>query len=393
MLEHNVTPYHGYSGASWEIHIKVTTSKSRTVAPFVVTLNTNELHCFVKITFNIIILVSYGVAVDLVSPLSSLISPTVYFLYQTGPKGSALKLILGISCLILMLLMILCQKKRLWGTVGALRMGTTRNHQIEMFIRNYGTMTPKRFKYSEIKKMTNSFSEKLGQGGYGSVYKGQLPDGQLVAVKLLGKAIGAGEDFINEVASIGRTSHANIVTLLGFCFEGNKRALMYEFMPNGSLDKFLRGDGSRLDWDTLFQIAKEIARGLEYLHQHCARKKYNFNNQSMSEAYFPDCIYDKVEGGDNLGVDGVTTEEEDELARKLVMVSLWCIQSDPSDRPSISKVMEMLEGSFQSIQVPPKSFWSSPPRPSQATSPSVNLHSSTGERVLAMHAAGVDLFS
>lgn len=70
--------------------------------------------------------------------------------------------------------------------------------------------------------MTNAFDEKLGQGGYGSVYKGQMPDGQLVAVKLLSKAIGNGQDFINEVASIGRTSHVNVVTLIGFCFDGKK---------------------------------------------------------------------------------------------------------------------------------------------------------------------------
>ena len=101
------------------------------------------------------------------------------------------------------------------------------NHQIEIFIRNYGNLAPKRFTYSEIKKITNSFHEKLGQGGYGSVYKGNLPGGQLVAVKLLSEATGDGHDFINEVASISRTSHINIVTLLGFCIEGKKRALMY----------------------------------------------------------------------------------------------------------------------------------------------------------------------
>ncbi|KAI3768101.1 hypothetical protein L2E82_18533 [Cichorium intybus] len=303
-------------------------------------------------------------------------------------------------------------------------LGTAGNEQIEMFIRNYGAMAPKIFKYSEIKIMTNSFHEKPGQGGYGSVYKGQLPDGQLVAVKLLNKAIGDGQDFVNEVGSISRTSHVNIVTLLGFCYEEKKRALMYEFMPNGSLDKFLNGNGSRLDWNTLFQISKGIARGLEYLHRGCKtrivhfdikphnilldeefvpkisdfglaklckrkdcivnlysygmmvlemtgiRKKNNIDTTSMSEAYFPDWIYKKLENGDDLGIDGVTTEEGEKLARNMVMVSLWCIQSDPLDRPSISKVVEMLEGSFQSLQVPPRRFWSSPTRPAQATTPS-----------------------
>ncbi|KAI3500138.1 hypothetical protein L1887_35955 [Cichorium endivia] len=402
--------------------------------------------------------------------------PCTNFNGSGGSKGAVRKIIIGISCAIagimLMLFVVLCRKKRLWEAPSVLRLHrkshflrSARNHQIEIFIRNYGTMAPKRFKYSEIKKITNSFHEKLGKGGYGTVYKGQLPDGRLVAVKLLGKATGNGEDFINEVGSIGRTSHVNIVSLLGFCFEGNKRALMYEFMPNGSLDKFLRGDGSRLDWNTLFQIAKGIARGLEYLHQDCntrivhfdikphnillneefvpkisdfglaklckwkesivsvtgirgtagymapevffksfggashksdvysygmmvlemAGARKNNNSTSMSDTYFPDWIYKKVEGGDDLGVDRVTTEEEEELSRKMVMVSLWCIQSDPLERPSISKVVEMLEGSFQSLQIPPRHFWSSPTRSAQSTSSSA-IDSSSRDKVLTIQA-------
>ncbi|KAI3669637.1 hypothetical protein L6452_40946 [Arctium lappa] len=125
--------------------------------------------------------------------------------------------------------------------------------------------------------MTNTFVAKIGQGGFGSVYKGQLYDGNLVVVKLLDGAMGDGEDFVNKVASISRTSHVNIVTLLGFCFEGKKRSLVYEFMPNGSLDKFLRDDGTRLDRNTLFKIPKEIARGLEYLHQGCNTRIVHFD--------------------------------------------------------------------------------------------------------------------
>ncbi|KAB1205559.1 hypothetical protein CJ030_MR7G000896 [Morella rubra] len=104
--------------------------------------------------------------------------------------------------------------------------------------RNYEPIPIRRYSYSNIKQMTNFFKDKLGQGGYGGVYKGKLPDGSLVAVKVLKESRGTGE-FINEVASIGRTSHVNIVTLMGFCFEDSKRALIYEFMPNGSLDKFI----------------------------------------------------------------------------------------------------------------------------------------------------------
>ncbi|KAJ9562052.1 hypothetical protein OSB04_007212 [Centaurea solstitialis] len=353
---------------------------------------------------------------------------------------------------------ILCWRSRLWMARKAA------NGQLETFIRDYGTLAPKRYKYSDIKTMTNSFQEELGRGGYGIVYKGLLQEGQPIAVKVLAGSVGEGEDFINEVASISRTSHVNIVTLLGFCIDGKKRALIYKFMPNGSLDKFLRGDDSRLDWNTLFLIAKGIARGLEYLHRGCntrivhfdikphnilldrdfvpkisdfglaklckwkesivsvmgargtagymapevflkslggashksdvysygmmvlemtgARERNNSCPTSASEAYFPESIYKKVEAGDNLGVYGVANEDEAELARKMVMVSLWCIQSRPSDRPSISKVVEMLEGSLESLQVPPSRFWPSPTRPTQDTSSSA-AQSSTISKTLS----------
>ena len=106
--------------------------------------------------------------------------------------------------------------------------------------------------------MTKSFNDKLGQGGYGSVYKGTLQDGTFVAVKVLIKETkDNGEEFVNEVASISRTSHVNIVTLKGFCVEGSKRALIYELMPNGSLEKFIyKGNPScsnhQLGWETLY---------------------------------------------------------------------------------------------------------------------------------------------
>ncbi|KAG6537483.1 hypothetical protein ZIOFF_002577 [Zingiber officinale] len=85
--------------------------------------------------------------------------------------------------------------------------------------------------------MTKSLAISLGMVGYGSVFKGSLQDGHLVAVKILNETKGNGEDFINEVGSISRTSHVNIVALLGFFLERSKRALVYEFMSNGSLDK------------------------------------------------------------------------------------------------------------------------------------------------------------
>ena len=110
---------------------------------------------------------------------------------------------------------------------------------IEEFIQTHNNLMPIRYSYSNIKKMTKGFSEKLGEGGYGSVYKGKLRSGHLVAVKMMNISKANGQDFINEVATIGRIHHANVVQLIGFCAEGSKRTLVYDFMPNGSLDKYI----------------------------------------------------------------------------------------------------------------------------------------------------------
>lgn len=152
---------------------------------------------------------------------------------------------------------------------------------VETFLKNHEFLAPKRYSYSQVKKMTNSFQIKLGQGGFGSVYRGALSNGNLVAVKVLSELKGNGEDFVNEVASVGRTSHVNIVSLEGFCSEGRHRALIYEFMPNGSLEKFIYDQASssngQLGWEKLHQIAIGIARGLEYLHSGCNTRILHFD--------------------------------------------------------------------------------------------------------------------
>ena len=114
------------------------------------------------------------------------------------------------------------------------------NQMIESFLEKYGSFPTKRYTFLEIRKMTKNFRDKLGQGGYGIVYKGQLLDGRPVAVKILVESKGTVEEFINEVACVSHTSHVNIVILLGFCIQGSKRALIYEFMSNGSLEKILQ---------------------------------------------------------------------------------------------------------------------------------------------------------
>ncbi|XP_065001977.1 LEAF RUST 10 DISEASE-RESISTANCE LOCUS RECEPTOR-LIKE PROTEIN KINASE-like 2.4 isoform X3 [Musa acuminata AAA Group] len=311
---------------------------------------------------------------------------------------------------------------------------------VEGFLLRHGSLVPKRYKYSEIKRMTSSFSNKLGQGGYGTVFKGTLKDGHLVAVKVLSETKGNGEEFINEVASISRTSHVNIVSLLGFCLQGPKRALVYDFMPNGSLEQFIYADKSKtetqnLGWEKLYEIAVGVARGLEYLHRGCntrivhfdikphnilldqdfhpkisdfglakicppkvsvismaaargtfgyiapevvtrsigavssksdvysygmmllemagGRKNLDAGVENTSEIYFPHWIYDNLNKYCEVGISGLTSETG-EVARKMIMVGLWCIQLNPADRPSMSKVLEMWEGSSGKLEMPPR---------------------------------------
>ncbi|KAL5573179.1 hypothetical protein UlMin_022776 [Ulmus minor] len=350
-----------------------------------------------------------------------------------------IKLVIGVAAL-----WMLCDCKRV-----ALLMrkdDEREDFDVEEFIKSSGSFAPKRYSYSSIKKMTSSFAEKIGKGGYGAVFKGKLSDGRLVAVKVLSESKGNGEEFINEVACIGRTSHVNVVNLLGFCYERTKRALIYEFMPNGSLDKFIFRHGSnldtncRLEWETLYQIAVGIARGLEYLHRGCntrilhfdikphnilldknfcpkisdfglsklckmeesivsmlgargtigyiapevccrnfggvsyksdvysygmmvlemvgGRKNVDAMAARSSEIYFPDWVRKHIEEDENLKLDKTMSKEEEEITRKMIIVSLWCIQTIPSDRPSMTKVVEMLEGSLESLQIPSNSLFS-----------------------------------
>ena len=151
---------------------------------------------------------------------------------------------------------------------------TEDDKSVEALIMQYGSLGMKRYNYVDIKKMTNLFHVKLGQGGFGSVFKGKLSDGRLVAVKVLNSSKASGQEFINEVTSIGRTSHVNIFTLLGFCFDLKKIAHVYENMPNGSLEKFIYHHDPlktsvRLGVDKLYEVALGIARGLDYLHRGC----------------------------------------------------------------------------------------------------------------------------
>ena len=113
------------------------------------------------------------------------------------------------------------------------------NSKVEKFLKQYAYEMPTRYSHSDLKKITNNFAEKLGEGGFGVVYKGKLRNGALVAVKLLDRHRHSEAQFMNEVATIGHVHHVNLVRLLGYCFEIFTSALVYEYVANGSLDKFI----------------------------------------------------------------------------------------------------------------------------------------------------------
>ncbi|KAM5588495.1 hypothetical protein ABKV19_006774 [Rosa sericea] len=127
------------------------------------------------------------------------------------------------------------------------------------------------YDFDTISTATNNFSitNKLGQGGFGPVYKGMLPEGKEIAVKRLSSSSGQGiQEFKNEMSFISSLQHKNLARLLGCCIKDEEKLLIYEFMANKSLDTFLRDQARRkvLDWDTRFNIIQGVARGLLYLH-------------------------------------------------------------------------------------------------------------------------------
>uniref|UniRef100_A0ACD5ZN62 Uncharacterized protein n=1 Tax=Avena sativa TaxID=4498 RepID=A0ACD5ZN62_AVESA len=358
------------------------------------------------------------------------------------PHGSRIKVIAATSSVAAFFVLLLTVATALYLSLRT-RYNEEIHLKVEMFLKTYGTSKPTRYTFSEVKKIARRFKEKVGQGGFGSVYKGELPNRVPVAVKMLENATGEGEVFINEVATIGLIHHANIVRLLGFCSEGMRRALIYEFMPNESLEKYIFSQDPNIFQnilvpDKLLDIALGIARGMEYLHQGCNQRilhfdikphnillDYNFNpkisdfglaklcardqsivtltaargtmgyiapelysrnfggisyksdvysfgmlvlemvsgrrnsdpsTESQNDVYLPEWIYEKVINGQELALTLETTEEGKEKVRQLAIVALWCIQWNPRNRPSMTKVVNMLTGRLQNLQMPPKPF-------------------------------------
>ncbi|KAL5545456.1 hypothetical protein UlMin_005143 [Ulmus minor] len=152
---------------------------------------------------------------------------------------------------------------------------------MEERLRN-SSMAPKNFRLSELRRATGNFSDKnkLGRGGFGTVYKGFLGNKE-VAVKRVSKESRQGkQEFIAEVTTIGSLSHRNLVKLIGWCYESHELLIVYEFMPNGSLDRFIFGDEKLgfemsqpgLSWERRHGIVCGVAQALDYLHNGCEKR-------------------------------------------------------------------------------------------------------------------------
>ncbi|CAK7355082.1 unnamed protein product [Dovyalis caffra] len=290
---------------------------------------------------------------------------------------------------------------------------------------------PRAFTFAELGNFTGGFKEEIGRGSFGTVYKGLIPSTQkVIAVKRLEKVLAEGErEFQNEMKVIGKTHHRNLVRLLGYCHDEHNRLLVYEYMSNGSLADILFSPEKRPCFIERLEIARNIARGIVYLHEECetqiihcdikpqnilidkyrcpkvsdfglakllkpdqtntftgirgtrgyvapewhrnmpvtvkadvysfgvmlleitcCRKNVDYSlpeAEAILEVWVYQCFQDG--GMDKLAGDEVADKRQFE---RMVKVGLWCTLDEPSLRPSMKKVLLMLEGTVE-IPIPP----------------------------------------
>ncbi|CAL4977413.1 unnamed protein product [Urochloa decumbens] len=282
---------------------------------------------------------------------------------------------------------------------------------VEKFLQMQQTLSPTRYAYTDITAITGHFREKLGQGGYGSVYKGVLPGEAFVAVKMLENSFCNGDEFISELSTIGNIHHVNVVRLVGFCSEEMRRALVYEYMPRGSLDKYIFSSERSFSWDKLNEIALGIARGINYLHGGCEMqilhldiKPHNIlldNNFTpkiadfgLAKLYPRDNSFVPVSAARgtigyiapemisrNFGViscksdvysfgmlllemaGGRRNSDQHAARRSQTYYPAWVYnhltrqEMNSHDRPTMSEVIEMLEAGVDGLQIPPEPFF------------------------------------
>ncbi|GLJ15644.1 hypothetical protein SUGI_0257370 [Cryptomeria japonica] len=183
----------------------------------------------------------------------------------------------------------------------------------------------------------------VGRRGFGSGIKGSLRDGTVVAVKKMKCSRQDEKQFRAEISSLGNIQHVNLVRLRGFCAEGSRRLLVYDYMPKGSLNSILFTGSSKskrevVDWKTRFEIALGTARG-----------NLDLKVQDSSLFYFPPWPATQIQQGNTMNIveEGVAEEANMEEVRSLCVVALLCIQEDEEVRPSMMQVVQMLEGKVE----------------------------------------------
>ena len=166
---------------------------------------------------------------------------------------------------------------------------------MERFFQEIAKEKPVRFAAQQLCGFTANYSTRLGSGGFGVVYKGKFPNGIKIAVKVLNRRNSerqAEEQFMAEVGTIGRTYHINLVRLYGFCYVHFMSALVYEYLENGSLDKYLFSEEAReFEWEKLHNVAVGTAKGIAYLHEACVQRIIHYDikpgNVLLDADFFP----------------------------------------------------------------------------------------------------------
>ncbi|XP_052883606.1 G-type lectin S-receptor-like serine/threonine-protein kinase SD1-1 [Gossypium arboreum] len=225
------------------------------------------------------------------------------------------------------------------------------------------------FDFATIANATNNFSSnnKLGQGGFGHVYKGMLKEGKEIAVKRLSKDSGQGfDEFKNEVTLIVKLQHRNLVKLFGCCLKGDESMLIYEYLPNKSLDNFIfdKTRNKLLNWERRFHIIDGIARGLLYLH-HDSRLRIIHRDLKASNILLDNDMNPKISdfglarmfGGDQIedktrrvvGTYGYMSPEyvfygRFSMKSDVFSFGVLILEQRPEDRPKMSSVLLMLGG-------------------------------------------------
>ncbi|KVI10719.1 Protein kinase, ATP binding site-containing protein [Cynara cardunculus var. scolymus] len=262
------------------------------------------------------------------------------------------------------------------------------------------------YSLNEIEIATNNFADEnvIGEGGYGIVYKSVLRDDSVVAVKnLLNNKGQAEKEFKVEVEAIGKVRHKNLVGLMGFCADGAKRLLVYEYVDNGNLEQWLHGDVgpiSPLTWDIRMKIAVGTAKGLAYLHEGLEPKvvhrdvkssnilldrKWNakVSDFGLAKLLGPEKSYvttrvmgtfglmnlvDWFKGmvasrrGEELLDPKISVQPSPRALKRVLLVCLRCIDMDANKRPKMGQIVHMLEADEFPFRTEPR-----PPRDTAAS--------------------------